>query len=160
MNSSHYIVIADRGHLKIFLERSAPGQSTPGLNEVQSLDFPQGRVSYVDNESDMAGRFQGSKQLGRGAGTPTARTGMSIDERLPMEREAGRRQVDDVAKAIESFLQDHPTATWDFAAGPSGHNAILDHLSSQTKSRLRSSIPKNLVNQPTAELLGHFSHSG
>jgi hypothetical protein len=156
---SHYIVIADHGHLKIFKEYSEPGQSTPGLDEVYVMDFPHGRLSYVDSDTDMAGRFQGSKQQGRGSGTPTSRTGMSIDERMPMEREADRRQTEDVAAAIEAFLSGQPTASWDFAAGPTGHNAILAHLSPQIRSRLRSSISKNLVNQPRAELLSHFRHA-
>lgn len=157
--NSHYVVIADHGHLKIFKEQLAPGQSTPGLDEVYAMDFPQGRVSYVGNDTDMAGRFQGSKQQGGAPGAPGARTGMSIDERLPMEREADRRQVEDVATAIDVFLGGQPTASWDFAAGPSGHNAILERLSPPVRARVRNSISKNLVNQPKAELLGHFSQA-
>ncbi len=157
--NTHYIVVADHGHLRIFSERSSPGQFTPGLDEVHAMDFPQARMSYVDNDSDMAGRFQSSKHQGAAPGAPTARTGMSIDERLPMQREAERRQADDVARAIDAFLEGQPNATWDFAADPSVHNAILDHLSPQTRFRLRSSVAKDLVNQPTSELLGHFPRS-
>lgn len=155
--SNHHLVIADQGHLRIFRVRKTPTQTTPGLDEVQALDFPRGRSSYVDADTDMAGRFHSSKHQAAGAGSPTARTGMSIDERLPMQREADRRRIDDVAKAIETFLASEPEASWDFAAGPSAHNAILGQLSEGARSRLQTSIAKDLVNQPTSELLAHFN---
>jgi hypothetical protein len=154
--SNHYIVLADHGHLRIFEQRSPTGQSTPGLVEVDAMDFPQGKKSYTDSDTDMAGRFQGSKQQGRGPGSPVARTGMSIDERLPMQREVERRSIDDVVVAIESFLQAQPDATWDFAAGPQMHNAVLGELAPKTKARLQRSLSKDLVHLPIAELLAHF----
>ncbi len=157
--NSHYLVIADRGHLRIFIHRSRRGQSTPGLEEVHAMDFPHARASYADNDSDMAGRFQSSQHQGAAPGAPTARTGMSIDERLPMQREVERRQAEDVARAISAFLEGQPTATWDFAAGPSLHNVVLEQLSPQTRFRLRSAVVKDLVNQPIAELIGHFPQS-
>jgi hypothetical protein len=154
--NNHYIVLADHGHLRILEQRSAPGQSTPGLVEVHAMDFPQGRMSYTDNDTDMAGRFQGSQQQGRGPGSPVARTGMSVDERLPMQREVERRSIDDVAGAIEAFLQGQPEATWDFAAAPQMYNAVLGELAPKTKARLQRSLAKDLVHQPASELLAHF----
>lgn len=153
---NHYILLADQGHLRIFDERSSPGQRTPTLVEVQALDFPQGRANYTHNDTDMAGRFQGSKQQGVGPGAPTARTGMSIDERLPMQREVERRSIGDLVESIETFLSPKPDATWDFAAGPAVHNAVLEKLTPAVRTRLRKSVAKDLVNQPTSELLGHF----
>jgi hypothetical protein len=157
--NSHYIVVADHGHLRIFSEHSRTGQSTPTLTEMHSMDFPEGRKSYVDNDSDMAGRFQSSKHQGPAPGAPSARTGMSIDERLPMQREAKRRQIDDITRAIEGFLQGQPDASWDFAAAASVHNAVLEQLSPQLRARLRTSVAKDLVNQPVSELLAHFSRA-
>lgn len=154
--NSHYIVIADHAHLRIFAEKKVLGQATPKLEEVYAMDFAQGKSSYTDNESDMAGRFQGSKQQGASPGSPVARTGMSIDERLPMQREVERRNLDDLARAIESFLAPRPDASWDFAAGPSSHNAVLERLAPQVRSRLRSSLPKDLVNQPITNLRERF----
>ncbi len=153
---NHYIAVADQGHLRIYRVTTGPMQTTPGLAEVQSLDFPQGKMSYVESDTDMAGRFQSSKHQGAAAGAPAARSGMSIDERLPMQREVDRRRIDDVAHAIEEFLAADTTATWDFAAGPTSHNAILEQLSPQLRARLRKSVSKDLVNQPRTELLGHF----
>lgn len=156
---NHYIVIADHGHLRIFAERSRFGQSNPTLEEVHAMDFPHARKSYADNDSDMAGRFQGSKHQQAAPGAPTARTGMSIDERLPLQREVERRETEDVARAINAFLEGDPMATWDFAADPSVHNDILDHLGPQTRFRLRGTVAKDLVKQPTSELLNHFKRA-
>lgn len=151
-----YIAVADHAHLRIFAEQTEVGQTTPGLEEVYALDFPQGKASYAANEADFAGRFQGSKQQGASPGAPGARTGMSIDERLPLQRETERRNLDDIAEALGTFLTRHPGAGWDFAAGPSAHNAILDRLPEEIRARLRRSLPKDLVNQPTAGLLARF----
>jgi hypothetical protein len=156
---NHYIVIADHGHLRIFAEHSRFGQSNPTLEEVHAMDFPHARKSYADNDSDMAGRFQGSKHQQAAPGAPTARTGMSIDERLPLQREVERRETEDVARAINAFLEGDPMATWDFAADSSMHNEILDHLGPQARFRLRGTVAKDLVKQPTAELLNHFNRS-
>ncbi len=154
--NSHYTILADHAHLRIFTERTETGQVTPTLEEVFAVDFPEGRQSYTDNESDMAGRFQYSKPHMRAAGAPGARSGMSIDERLPLQRESERRNVGDVAREIESFLNLRPEASWDFAAGPTSHNAILDRLSPPVRSRLRSSLSKDLVNQPITDLRERF----
>ena len=154
--NSHYIVIADHSRVRIFAEHSLPGQTTPGLEEVFAMDFAQGRSSYTDNDTDMAGRFQGSRQQGAAPGSPTARAGMSIDERLPMQREAHRRAVAEISRAIDSFLDMRPDSSWDFAAGPSMHNAILERLPSSVRSRLRTSLAKDLVKQPVAELRERF----
>jgi hypothetical protein len=58
--SEHYIVTADEGHLRIFMERNALEQKTPALDKIQALDFPAGKQSYTDRDTDMAGRFQSS----------------------------------------------------------------------------------------------------
>jgi len=154
--SEHYLVIADHGHLRIFEQRLVAGQSTPGLTEVQAVDFPHGKASYTADSSDMAGRFQSSRQQGQGPGAPAVRAGMSIDERLPMQREEDRREIKDLVKQIESFFLKRPGATWDFAATPSAYNAVLRCLHPALKSRIRRSLPKDLVHQPVSELIGHF----
>ncbi len=155
---NHYIVIADRGHLRIFNEQSGPGQFTPTLDEIHAMDFPHARMSYTEHDSDMAGRFQSSKHHAAAPGAPNARSGMSIDERLPMQNEVHRREAEDVARAIDAFFDGDPTATWDFAADTAVHNAILDMLSPQTRFRLRTSISKDLVKQPASQLHDFFKH--
>lgn len=155
--TDHYIIAADAGHLRIYAERRQPGQFTPGYEQVEAMDFPAGRANYTDRDSDMAGRFQSSKQQGAGAGLPTGRAGMSIDERLPMKREEGRRRARDLAAEIESFMGKRPGATWDFAAGPELNHAITEQLSPAVRQRLKHSITKDIVNQAADQLRAHFA---
>ncbi len=159
--SEHFIITADAGHLRIYAERQEPGQYTPGVQEVESVDFPQGRKSYTDRETDVAGRFQSSKHQSAAPGAPAGasaagRSGMSIDERLPMKREEGRRRARDLASEIDAFLLSRPAATWDFAAGPDLHGTILEQLSPDVRRRLRRALAKDLVNQATHQLRSHF----
>jgi hypothetical protein len=155
--SEHFVITADHGHLRVFQQREVPEHSSPALDEIQAEDFPAGFRSYVQRDTDRAGRFQSSKHQGRGPGAPTARQGMSVDERLPMQREEERRQLRDLAAAIEDFLVRYPHATWDFAAGPEVHNAVLEALSPAIRTRLQKTVTKDLAHQPPADLIGHFA---
>lgn len=155
--SEHYIVTADQGHLRVFMEQHPAGQATPRLEEIQAMDFPGGIKSYTERETDMAGRFQASKQQAGAPGAPVARGGMSIDERLPMQREMERRRIRDLAEAINAFLLARPKATWDFAAAPAVHNAVLEAVSAHARGRLRQALPKDLVHQRTEDLRAHFA---
>lgn len=155
---SHYIVIADHARLRIFSEKNDILQ-TPGLEPAHAVDFPEGHAGYTDNDTDMAGRFQSSKTQGAAPGSPAVRQGMSIDERLPLQREAAKRNVELVAGAVDAFLAADPEATWDFAAGPALHNALLEKLSPKVRARLRRSLPKDLVNQPVDGLRERFARA-
>ncbi len=158
--SEHYIVTADHGHLRIYAERHPPGQQSPALEQVEAMDFPGGKNTYTDRETDMAGRFASSKRQSPGPGQPAGglgRTGMSIDERLPMQREEDRRRAREVAAQIEAFFSARIDASWDFAAGPEMNNAVLEQLSKQVRDRLRRSVSKDLVNQRADEVRAHFA---
>lgn len=155
--SEHYIVTADRGHLRVYAERHPPGQFSPALEQVEAMDFPAGKHGYTDRETDMAGRFSSSKQQGPGPGIPTGRQGMSIDERLPMAREENRRRAKEIAAEIDAFFRTRPDATWDFAAGPELNNVVLDLLTPSVRERLRRSVSKDLVNQRVDEVRAHFA---
>ncbi|HEU5078254.1 MAG TPA: host attachment protein [Opitutaceae bacterium] len=155
--SEHYVILADDGHLKILQQRKSPGQISASLTQVDALDFPHGIQSYAEENTDVAGRFQGSRNASRASGSPTARTGMSIDERLPMKNEEQRRHAADVAGRIEAFLTQKPEATWDLAAGPAIINRILAELSPEVKTRLRNSVAKDLVHEPHRNIISHFS---
>ena len=149
--NEHFIITLDRGHLRIYSETREPGQTTPKLEIVEAMDFPQGRAPYTDNATDQAGRFPGSK------GRPG---GMSIDERLPMKREEERRITTLIASELDTFLQNRPQASWDLAASPSLFNAVIDELSAETRRRLKRALPKDLVNQNTEEVRAHFATAG
>lgn len=156
--SDHYIVTLDHAHLRIFAERHPPGQHSPALERVVAVDFPAGKAGYTDRDSDMAGRFPTSKNQGVGSGLPAgARGGMSIDERLPMQREDSRRRARDLAAEVDQFFQQRPEASWDFAAGPELNHAVLELLSPTVRERLRRSVAKGLVKQRADEVRAHFA---
>jgi hypothetical protein len=153
----HYVVTADHGHLRIYVERNAPGQRSPALDQIEAMDFPQGKRSSADRDTDMAGRFASSKNQMPGPGNPAARTGMSIDERLPTQREESRRRAKEIAAEIEAFFQRRRDATWDFAAGPELNGIILELLTPGVRQRVRRSLAKDLVNQRGDEVRAHFA---
>jgi Protein required for attachment to host cells len=147
------IVIIDHRHFKIFSENREPGQLTPNLTLIDSLEVVDGHGSYADTSTDMAGRFPGSK--GR------APYGMSIDERLPMKEEQQRRIIEEISTRLDAFLQARPNARWDFAAasGHGLHQAVLERLSPAVRQRLGLALQKDLTNVPTPQLLAHFRTS-
>ena len=153
----HYVVTVDHGHLRIYIERHLPGQRAPALDPVEAMDFPLGKKSFADRETDMAGRFASSKHQAMAPGSPTARTGMSIDERLPMQREESRRRAKELAAEIDAFFQPRRDASWDFAAGPELNGAVLNLLSPAVRRRVRRSLAKDLVNQRSDEVRAHFA---
>ena len=153
----HYVVTADHGHLRIYVERNAPGQRAPALDQVEALDFPPGKKGYADRDTDMAGRFASSKHQTSAPGSPMARTGMSIDERLPMQREESRRRAKELAAEIDGFFRQRRDATWDFAAGPELNSTVLELLSPAVRQRIRRSLAKDLVNQRGDEVRAHFA---
>jgi hypothetical protein len=155
--SEHYIVALDQGHLRIYAERASPAQFTPGLEQVEAMDFPLGKKAYNANDTGMAVRFPSSRGPKKGG---VAEAGMSIDERLPMKEEADRRRAQQLSAEVEHFLAQRPGASWDFAAGPELHRAVLEQLSPQTRRRLRRAVPKDLVNENPAELREQFAGIG
>ncbi len=84
---------------------------------------------------------------------------MSIDERLPMQREYERRRIAELAVEINSFLASRPGASWDFAATPEIHSEVLENISDDARKRLRHSLHKDLTKQSSADLLAFFSSS-
>ncbi len=161
--NENFVVTVDRGHLRIYAEHRAPGQ-TPRLDLVEAMDFPQGKKSYTANDTDVAGRFNSSKHQSGAPGMPGGimggRSGMSIDERLPMKEEVERRNVKVIAEEVETFMRNRPNATWDFAAPPALHNAVIEALSEETRARMRRALAKDLANQSSEEVRAHFETAG
>ena len=56
---SHYVILADQGHLRIFSQQQDPEQMRASLREVEALDFPLGVKSYTETDTDMAGLCYG-----------------------------------------------------------------------------------------------------
>jgi hypothetical protein len=139
-HAENFLVVLNQGHLRIY---QTDGDAPQLIN---GFDQPEGTRDYTDRDTDQAGRFPGPR--GQGG---------SIDERLPMQEEQQRRLARESARAIATFLDKHPRARWQFAAGPILHKPVLDQLAPGLHARLGQSIMKDLVNVPLTDLLAHFT---
>jgi hypothetical protein len=146
----HYMAVVDRAHLRIYQVREPQGGGSTQFELAEAFDLIAGHQQYTDRDTDMAGRFPGGsgRQQTSGAGT--------IDERLPMQAEHERRVVGDLAGYLTRFFQEHPRATWDYAAGPGIHRAVLDRLPADVRGRVQVAITKELVHQTPAQLRTHL----
>ena len=146
----HFLILVDRAHLRIY--GMDDPTAVPAL--VTGLDAPAGRQSYAASASDNAGQFPGSRKPKSRGGTSAGGTN---DERLPMQQERDRRLAQEWADRITAFFTEHTTSTWDYAAGPELHNAVLDRVSDGVRQRLRTAMLKDLVNHPAAALRQHVA---
>jgi hypothetical protein len=116
----HFVAVLDRAHLNIYQVRNGGRADRARLEPVEIIELPAGNERYTERDTDQAGRF--GARFGPGGG--------SIDERLPMQNEHERRLAADLAARLGRFLEQHDGATWDYAAGPALHHAVLDRLPS------------------------------
>ena len=145
--AERFIAVLDRAHLRVYRVTDGDQTRRAHFELAESFDLPAGLQHYTDADSDQAGRF----------GARGGPAGASIDERLPMKNEQKHRLAKELAKHLQQFLQSHPHATWDYAAGPALHGAVLDRLSKDVRSRLDRALPKELVSHTPAELEAHFT---
>jgi hypothetical protein len=71
-----------------------------------------------------------------------------------------RRNNEVLAAELDSFLQNRPGASWDFAASPALYRSIIEHLSPETSRRLKRALSKVPVNQRTEDVRAHFATAG
>ncbi len=149
LSPDHHFVVADRGHLRIYRRvDQAPEAHKPRIKVAFSVDFPRGREPSHAQDTDQAGRFPGHD--GRSGG-------MSIDERLPQQREQERKLPARAAEQINRYFQENPGVQWDFSAAPDFGPRVLDEVDPAVRDRLMLNLPKSLVGQSEAELLEHFT---
>jgi hypothetical protein len=142
----HFVILADRASVRILAEDRPRGRAA-SLRAVQVKPLPEGHEEYFERDTSPQGRFPGNTRVG----------GMSIDERLPMQREQERRLIRRIATTITDFLREHPTASWDLAAGAPLLRAVVDELDAAVRGRLRRTVAKELTNLPPEALPPHFA---
>ncbi|MDX2186019.1 MAG: host attachment protein [Opitutaceae bacterium] len=147
------LVLADHGHLRIYRLLPSPGRNKAHLEVALSADYPRGHEQYFEEDSDKAGRFPGNSVRGH-------HRQMSIDERLPMQREHEQRIVRDLSEQIEGYMVTAPDLAWYLSASPQLEHSILQELSPGVRSRLISSAGKNLIGMPVDEIVAHFPMHG
>lgn len=150
-NPDHHLAVIDRAHLRIFRVYEPVGGGTVQFELAESFDLPAGHRGYTDRDTDQAGRFPGAQ--GRGSGG-------SIDERLPMEAEEESRLAADLAGHLTRFFSEHHRSTWDYAAGPGLHQAVLDRLPPTVRARVGVAHIKELVHHTPAQLRAQLGLDG
>jgi hypothetical protein len=143
----HYLAVIDRAHLRIYRVFEPVGGGSTQFDLAESFDLPGGHLGYTDRDTDQAGRFPGPQ--GRGGGG-------NIDERLPMQNEQERRLAEELADGLIRFFTEHYRSTWDFAAGPGLHQAVLDRLPEEIRNRVGLAVVKELPHQTPAQLRAHL----
>jgi hypothetical protein len=146
--NDHYIVTIDRGHLRIFAEAKTGGLRTPRLEVVEAMDFP----SVTNSSAEEQGRDSTNSD-----GSFDSRARRALSERGSHRGGEARRNLELIAMELDTFLQNRPEASWDFAAAPSLFRAVIDELSPPTRQRLRRVVPRTMINQRADEVRAHFA---
>jgi hypothetical protein len=139
-----FVVVLDRGHVRIYSEDQEPGWPKPVLRIEGAFDLVNGHASHTGRLAEKAGRFSGAHGPG---GAP---------ERLTMSEEEDRRVAEELARLINGFFHDTPGEPWDIAAPPVLCHMVLDRIEATHRSQLRRTVQKDLVKVPTASLKSHF----
>jgi hypothetical protein len=141
--AERFIAVLDRAHLRIYQVNNGDETRRTRFELADSYDLPDALQHVTDAGADEAGRFEG-----RAA---------SIAESLPIKNEQKIRLAEEFAEHLRHFLEAHDHATWDYAAGPALHGAVLDRLPPAVRSRLDRALPQELASPSEAELEAHFT---
>jgi protein required for attachment to host cells len=130
--SKHWIVVADRSKARIFTVAEPHG----ALQEVETLDHPEGREHARDINADRQGRAFDSSGQGRHA------MGSSVE---PMEQDA-IRFTKEVSEHLKAACQD---------AGPEFLGLLRKQLNTPPDIRI-AEIEKNLCHFDAREIRSHL----
>jgi hypothetical protein len=139
----HYIVTLDRARLRIYAESRDISRGVPRLEVVEAMDFPG---NDDDNENT-----DGQRPLVSG------NTSRPQDERRSSGSREERKNVQTLATELNTFLQNRPAASWDFAAPSPIYDSVIRDLSPETAQRLRHTLSEDLVHQNAAGVREHFA---
>jgi protein required for attachment to host cells len=135
-----WIVAADSSKARLFVQTNAMS----GLNEMPTMDFPEGRLHAGDMLTDQAGRAFSS--VGNGH-----RSAMEPD--VDVKTESARKFSRQVAGFIEAASQKGKFETLVIAAAPKFLGLLRGGLSNVVQRKVKIELPKDLVPLSTAEIL-------
>jgi protein required for attachment to host cells len=139
--SKHWIVVADRSKARIFTVDEPHG----ALQEVETLDHPEGRDHARDVNADRQGRAFDSSGQGRHA------MGTSVE---PMEQDAIRFSKE-VSEHLKAACHDGRCNRLLLVAGPDFLGLLRKQLNIQPDVRIQE-IEKNLCHFDAREIRGHL----
>jgi len=138
-----WILIADRGGARLFAHR---GRST-GLQLIEEIPHPEGRLKNGDINADKHGRAFDSKGAGRHAMStsqePTAQVSTRFAKQLSERLEHGAHQNE-----FDRLI---------LAAAPRFLGDLRGSLGDNSSSRLTTTLNKDLSGVDERDLPGHFS---
>jgi protein required for attachment to host cells len=139
--SKHWIVVADRSKARIFTVDDPHG----ALQEVETLDHPEGREHARDVNADRQGRAFDSSGQGRHA------MGTSVE---PMEQDAIRFSKE-VSEHLRTACHDGRCNRLLLVAGPDFLGLLRKQLNTPPDVRVKE-IDKNLCNFDAREIRSHL----
>jgi protein required for attachment to host cells len=134
-----WIVAADSSKARLFVQNNAMSS----LNEMRSMDFPEGRLHASDILTDQAGRAFSSVGKHRSAMEPD----------VDVKTESARKFSRQVAGFIESASQKGQFASLVIAAAPKFLGLLRGGLSNGVQRKVKLELPKDLVPLSAAEIL-------
>lgn len=146
MTPTSLIIVADRGSLKAYRVNETPTRG-PSLKLIQAFNVTDAHGKLLDKVTDLAGRYAAND----GSGMHQA----SIAE-TKLETETERRINKQLADQIIKITKSDGVVGWSFAAPAACHNAIIDLLPSEIRSRIVEFVKSDLVKVDLARLPSHF----
>ena len=146
MTPTSLIIVADRGSLKAYRVNETPTRG-PSLKLIQAFNVTDAHGKLVDKVTDLAGRYAAND----GSGMHQA----SIAE-TKLETETERRINKQLADQITKIAKSDGIDGWSFAAPSSCHNAIVELIATDVRSRIVEFVNSDLVKVEPAKLPSHF----
>lgn len=146
MTPTSLIIVADRGSLKAYRVNETPTRG-PSLKLIQAFNVTDAHGKLVDKVTDLAGRYAAND----GSGMHQA----SIAE-TKLETETERRINKQLADQITKIAKSDGIDGWSFAAPSSCHNAIVELIATDVRSRIVEFVKSDLVKVEPAKLPSHF----
>jgi hypothetical protein len=141
------LIIADRGHFLAYSVKETP--RGPSARLMVSNDLVDGQERLSEKLTDKAGAF------------PIAGTGGQANaaaERMTLTAELECRTFRDIAKRIETIVNEKQPESWGFAAPSEINGAILDGIDTRVHERLTQNLHRDLTRLPPQEMLHRFSN--
>ncbi|MCE5311583.1 MAG: host attachment protein [Nitrospiraceae bacterium] len=141
------VIIADLGHFKAYSFSTTP-QKTANLQLIDSYDTVEAHTRLSERITDSAGNFGEAGSMGWTKGSGEAHT---------LEKETGKRLVNNIISSIEFVLKNSKCSAWYLAASPRINSKILEGLAPEYKEHLKKNIKANLAKADKEEILKHLA---
>ena len=148
-----YLIVANRGELKVFEAKPRTLEAEAGLKEsevklelILDKDYIDAHKKLKDLVTDEAGRFKGD------AGTK----GASIAEEHNLELEIEKRVLEDIAKDINDLVNKAPKRVF-ISINEEYEERVLNSVNN--KEKIAKVLKKDYVKVPKEELLELFNNA-